>query len=104
MKHGGNAVAYQSLTKACPEAKIGSPDTGIGCSGLIFHSFLTPSITESEATQRSRTVSGLTTFVVKSTEWYLEKISSNGGQSCRSDLERGEGSSEGQSSMAVCGG
>jgi hypothetical protein len=38
--HGGYAVAYQSLTEACPEAKIGSPDTGIGCSGLILRSFL----------------------------------------------------------------
>jgi hypothetical protein len=35
---------------------------------------------------------------------YLEKISSNGGQSYRSELERGEGGSEEQSSEAVCGG
>jgi hypothetical protein len=38
------------------------------------------------------------------TEKYLEKISSNGDQSCRSELERGERGSEEHSSVAVCDG
>jgi hypothetical protein len=42
-----------------------------------------------------------TTFKAKRT---TEEVSSNGCQSCRSELERGEGGSEEQSSVAVCGG
>jgi hypothetical protein len=34
----------------------------------------------------------------------MEKISSNGGQSRRSELQRGKGGSEEQSSVAVCDG
>jgi hypothetical protein len=34
----------------------------------------------------------------------MEKISSNGGQSCRCELEWGEGGSEEQNLVAVCGG
>jgi hypothetical protein len=33
-----------------------------------------------------------------------DEISSHGGQSCTSELERDEGGSEEQSSVAVCGG
>jgi hypothetical protein len=43
-------------------------------------------------------------MTVETIEYHLEKISSHGGQSCRSELERGEGGSKEQSSVAVCGG
>lgn len=50
IKHGGNAFTHQS--EACSDAKLGSPDAGTGCSGLLHRTSIQLCGTGSEATHQ----------------------------------------------------